>query len=375
MITEVQKHRLKEGVSIAERATAKSSSLPILSSILVDAKKNSLEIIGTDLEIGVRYRMLADTQEEGGVAVPAKSLSSFVSTISGDGVSLETKGEHLLVKSKDFETKLKTLSSEEFPIIPSLKTGGDTITLVARDLCEGISQVVGFSGTMQARPELSGVHFSFAGQELRFAATDIFRLAEKTIFLSEKQTKETSFIIPQRAAKEIISLFGDREGNVLLHLSSTQIMCEYNRDRDPLAPHIQLVSRVMEGEFPAYQNHIPSSGKVSLRMSREELLSHLRAAGIFAGKSNEVRFIIRPKKGDVSIFAQNTETGESSSRLHGEGEGEELRISFNWKFFADGLSQIKTEHVDMLCSSEEGPTLLRPAGKSDFFYLVAPLRA
>ncbi|MDP3981970.1 MAG: DNA polymerase III subunit beta [bacterium] len=375
MNTQVSKNNFKEGISLTERVTAKSSSLPILASILLCAKKSSLEIIGTDLEIGVRYRVLANAQDEGNIAVPAKSLSSFISIISGDQVFLETKGEGLVVKSGGFETKLKTLSAEEFPIIPSLKGDEKVVSMSARELCDGISQVVGFAGTMQAHPELSGVYFSFSGEELRVASTDIFRLAERIIILPKKIAEEANFILPQKAAKELLSLFGDRDGDVFLHISSTQITCEYNKEKDPLVPHIQLVSRVMEGEFPAYGSHIPTTGKASFRMSKEDALSHFRAAGIFAGKSNEVRLVIRPKKGDISVLAQNTETGESSSRFQGEGEGEELRVSFNWKFLVDGLSQIKTEHVDMLCSSEEGPTLLRPVGAKNFFYLIAPLRA
>jgi len=227
MRTIILKEKLREGLSVVERATAKSSSLPILSNILVVAEKNSLEFLGTDLEVGVRYKTLVKNEEAGSMVVPSKFLSQFVALLPENQITLEAINNTLVFKTKGLDTKIKTLSAEDFPIIPSPKENERAIEVQTSVLCRGLNQIAHMAGQIQARPEISGVFFSFQKDILKLVATDSFRLGEKTLTLAKSLDEERSFILPQKAAREIVAVLGDRPGKTKIYTSATQAIFEH----------------------------------------------------------------------------------------------------------------------------------------------------
>ncbi|MCH8048551.1 DNA polymerase III subunit beta [Patescibacteria group bacterium] len=375
MKIQILRESLKQALSVVEKATAKNPTLPVLESISLVVDKNSLEVAGTDLEIGIRYKVLAKTEKEGGVAVPARIFSQLVGALLEKEITLNLVAGELRVETKEQQTSLKTFTLEDFPIIPTLQGNEEAVEIGGSIFCEGLSQVVSIPGQSQTRPEISGIFISIQKDGIKFAATDSFRLEEKTVSFPEPQSIEVSFILPQKTAKELVSIFGDIEGKIKIYISPTQVLFEYATKEEAGQISIQVVSRIIEGEYPAYQEIIPREFMVKMQVQKQEIISRVKAAAVFSGKLQDIKLVIDPKKKGLEISAESQGAGRHSSFLGADVTGKHLEISFNWRFLLEGFSNIKGEEVDIGFGGEDAPVLIRPLGKEQYLYVVMPVRA
>lgn len=375
MKSTVLKNNFKEALGFVERIAAKSPTLPILSNVYLSAEKNFLELTATDLEIGIRYYVLSKNETPGKTVVPAKFLSQFISFLPEEQITLDLRENGLHIASKGYNTLVKTLNPDDFPIIPSLKGGEESVEIDTDALCKGLNQVAGMAGQTQVRPEISGVLFLFEKETLKLAATDSFRLAEKTLALKKGQSYEGSLIVPQKTVRELAAILGERIGKTIIHISPSQVVFEYIAEDDPSQTHIVIVSRLIEGEYPKYQDVIPTSFAVRAMVSKNELLNHLKAASIFAGKTNDVRVKADVEREGLEISARNADVGENISFLKANLKGDNNEAAFNWRFLIEGISQMKSESVELGMNGDEGPTLARPAKDEGFLYVVMPIKA
>ena len=375
MKTQILKENLKEALLVVEKATAKTPTLPTLGAIALVVGKNTLELSATDLEIGIRYKILAKTEQEGGVAVPARLFSQLISFLPEKEINLSLVGGELSVNSTEHQTTLKTLPLEDFPIIPSLQGNEQAVEIEAKGFCMGLAQVVGMTGQNQTRPEISGVLVALGKEGMRLVATDSFRLAEKTLSLNTPQPIEASFILPQKTARELVSVFGDLPGKVKLYLSATQALFEYSLKEEARQRSIQVVSRLIEGEYPQYQDVIPREFVTKAQVPKQELLSRLKAASVFSGKMQDTKVKAVPQKKGLEISSQSADAGSHSSFLSCDVTGKPLEIAFNWRFLLEGLSNMKGEEVEIGFGGEDAPALMRPLNKEQYLYVVMPVRA
>ncbi len=372
----VLKENINKGLNIVGRVTGKNLTLPILSNILISTQKNILNLSGTDLEIGIKYWVLCKTEKEGKITIPARTISNFINLLPEEKITLETKNQDLIINCKNNNTKIKGLDAEEFPIIPKTENK-DFIELNSQFFCQGLSQVVDFCAINQARPELSGVYFSFQKDKLKITATDSFRLAEKVLKFEQKTNKEFSFILPQKTAREVVNIFSENEGKIKLYYSSNQVLFE-SPIKESSYPQVQLVSRLIEGEYPDYQGIIPDKHDVQVILNREDFLNQVKTASIFSGKSNEVKIKTNPEKGGIEILSQNPELGENKNFLSGQingGDKKELETSFNYKFLLEGLSNIKSPKIVFELNKEEGPAVVKPEGDPNYLYILMPIKS
>lgn len=374
----ILKENLNDGLNIVGRVAGKNLTLPILNNILVSAEGNFLSLTSTDLELGIKYWTLCKIEKEGSLTVPAKILSSFVGLLPEKKIDLEVKNQTLHIDCENNKTQIKGLDPQDYPIIPKIEDD-NFIELNVAPLCQGLSQVVDFAAPSQARPELSGVYLNLQKDRLQITSTDSFRLAEKTLYLSEKTGREISFILPQKTARELVNIFSERKGKLKLYFSPNQVLFEYLMAETP-HPQIQLVSRLVEGDYPDYQGIIPKKYQIQISLPQGEFLNQIRTASIFSGKNNEVKLKIIPKKEEIEILSQNPELGENKSSLNGKvseqsDKTKEIETVFNHRFLADGLEQMKGSKVLFEINGEEGPAVLRPEDDTNYLYVVMPIRA
>jgi len=373
----ILKENLNNGLRIVERASGKNITLPILNNVLVSTEKNLLTLTTTDLELGIKYCALSKIEKEGQITVPTKILSNFISFLPEEKIILETKNQILYITCQNHKTQLKGQPAEDFPIIPRLE---DRYSLEVNSVlfCEGLSQVVDFSVSNQARPELSGVYLSFQKDKLQLTATDGFRLAEKTLYFEKKNNQEVSFILPQKTAREIINVFSEKTGKIKICFSPNQILFEY-ATKEASGPQIQITSRLVEGEYPDYQGIIPQKYKLQASFSKNDLLNQIKAASVFSGKSNEVRLKVGPKSEGLEIISQNPEYGENKSFLPGKishkDGSQAMEVTFNYRFLIDGLLNIPSPRVLFELNGEDGPATLKPEGDSGYIYVVMPIKS
>jgi len=371
----ILKENLKEGLSIVERVVAKSSSLPILQNILVVAQENFLELLATDLEIGIRYRVLAQVEEPGKVVVPAHFLSQFIGLLPEDKIRLETTQAGLAVQAKGYNTTIKTLDAGDFPTVPQPKETEQAIEIQTGVFCQGLEQVVGMAGQSSSRPEISGVFFSFHEKTVKLVATDSFRLAEKTLSFEKSNTKEISFILPQKTARELGAVLGEKTGKTKIYISPTQAVFDYTPEEQHIGAHIQIVSRLIEGEYPRYQDIIPKQHSTQVTIEKGEFVKRLKAAAIFSGKLSDVTVLADPAKKGVELVSQSAEVGENTSFLEAQVEGEATEARFNWRFLLDGISHIKGGDLQIGLGGADAPATIQAVGQKGYLYIIMPIRA
>lgn len=370
----ILKNILKNGVGVVERISSKSFTLPILNNILFSAEKNFLRLSATDLDIGINWWSLAKIEKEGSIAIPAKVLSGFINSLPEKPVNLESKDQSLKVLCDNYQTCIKGFSTEEFPIIPKLNEG-EFITLNSKSFCQNLNQVAGFSSVSNVRPEISGVYFSFQKKSLILAATDSFRLGEKKIILNSQQgiTKDSSFILPQKAAREVINIFANQEGELKICLNPNQVLFETKLKEVP-HPYVQLISRLIEGDYPNYQEIIPKQYETKVVAQKGDLINQIKSASIFSGKINEIKLKVDSKQKRLDIYSHDSDIGEYKSFLSVQAEGKDIELSFNYKLLSDGLANAEGNEIVLEFSSQDGPAVLKSKGNDTYLYLVMPIK-
>lgn len=374
----ILKEKLKEGLYLIERVSKKYLTLPILETCLLENEKNLLKLSATNLESGIIFRSLAKIEKEGKICIPIRFFSNLLSFFPNKPLILETDNLNLNLECDNYKTKIKGFNPEDFPIIPQIKEE-EVIKVNSIGFCRALSQIVNIPSPLLSKPEISGIFFSFQTDLIKMVATDSFRLVEKKIYQNLNLEKEYCFILPQSAAKEVVSIFGDKEGELKIFLSPNQIFFEYMMS-EISQPQIQFCSRLIEGEYPNYQEIIPKKFETQIQIQKEEFLNQLKTASLFSGKVNEVNLKIDPKDKKIEITSQSPDLGEYKSFLEGKIKGKEILVSFNHRFLIEGISEIKSKELFFDLTDKEGPAALKSAQpevgrpEEDYLYIVMPVK-
>jgi len=373
MKVEILKENFKNGLNIVDKIIGKNLSLPVLDNVLINTEDSFLSLSSTDLETAIKLQILTKIIKKGKVVVPAKFLSNLVALLPDDKITLEEKKQGLYIECKNFKNQIQGFNPEEYPLIPEFKDL-EYFEVNNKNFCQSLSQVADIASPSQSRPEISGVYFIFSKNLIKIVATDSFRLAEKTITLESSVKKDVSFILPQKPAREIINILSEKNGKLKIFFSPNQIMFEFPM-KETARPEIQIISRLIEGEYPNYEEIIPKKFKNRITVKRDEFLNQIKTAALFSGKINEVKIKVDVQRKNVEISAQNPDIGENRSDISVKTEGEPIEASFNHKFLIDGLMNIKSSEVIFDISKEEGPCVLKPVGDASYIYVVMPIKS
>jgi len=373
MEIEVLKENLKNGLVITERVATKNLSLPILENILISTENSFLTLTATDLETAVKVWILGKIIKKGQIVVPAKFFSTLISLLSDEKITLKEEKQKLYIEGEKFKNYIQGLNPEDFPLLPKFENQ-EYIEIDGKKLAQAISQVIDLTNPSSSRPEIGGVYFLFFKNNLKIVATDSFRLAEKKISFESNIDKNFSFILPRKTAREIINIFSTKEEKVRLYPSINQV-CFESTMKEINHPEIYIISRLIEGEYPNYQDIIPTTFKNCLFLQKDEFITKLKTTSLFSGKGNEVKIKINPKEKNIEILAKDVNIGEAHSILPCRIEGPSTEVSFNYKFLLDGLVNIKSSELKFEISKEDGPCVLRPIGDDTYFYVVMPIKS
>jgi len=364
---------LKKGLNYTERLTGKNLTLPILNNVLIEALPNFLKISSTDLETGIEWWGLCKTEEEGRITIPAKILTQVINNISDEKIEIEDKNDTLFIKTKTFKTQIKGFTADDFPIIPQFSKE-DFIEISAQELKDGLADVVDIASMSQIRPEISGIYFVFKKDAVNLVATDSFRLIERTVKSNNYKNSfsdDVKFILSQKTTKEVINILQENIGTVKIYYSETQILFETNLNEID-HPEINLISRQIEGNYPAYKEIIPKEYKTRIIVDKDLLTKQIKLAGLFAGKINEIK--IKNDDKNLEILSQDLDLGENSSTLEAKIEGDNTEISFNYKFILDGINRVKTKNVMVELQGSSGAGVIKEEEGIDYVYVVMPIK-
>ncbi len=357
---------LSEGLSIVSHLASKNANLPILNNILLRAEKGSIQLLATNLETGITRHIRGKVEQEGSFTIPARVFSEYISLLGQENVTIEQEGNILHIRCAKTTTKLHGLPAEDFPVIPQVEKK-DGYTCSAQELREAISQVIFAAAYDDARPEISGVLFRFAQKTLTLVATDSYRLAEKKITLSGGKNTEVSAIIPVRTLQELLRALSDGAEEVSVYLTENQILFSYQET--------ELVSRLVDGQYPDYQQIIPTTHTTRLTALIKEFLQAAKATSLFSRPGiNDVTLALDPKGKRVILEAANAQLGENKQEITAEIEGTENTIVFNSRYLLDGITNLGGDDLVFEMTNNASPGVLRPKKDSGYLYIIMPIK-
>ena len=373
MKVSVLQENLAHGLNIVSRAVSPRSTLPVLSNVLVATDEGRLRLSATNLELGITCWIGAKIEEEGSTTVPARTFTELIGTLSDQQVemSLSVRTQTLNVQSGTSNTDLKCIDSQEFPPMPSPESG-DGIKIKVNDLKEMIRQVAFAASTDEARPILTGVLVTIEAGYLTMAAADGFRLSVRKTELTSAAARSVVAVVPARALSELARIAGDgdRDVEMILPPGRGQVIFQMK--------DIQLVSQLIEGTFPDYEQIIPKSRESRTVLSTSSYLKACKQAEIFAREGSHIaRINITPggelKPGSIVISGQSEETGSNQTEIDASIDGDQLLIAFNVRFLREVLEVINTPEVALETSIDTAPGVIRPVGDDKFLHVIMPM--
>jgi len=368
-ITQAQ---LAYGLGIVSRAVSPRSTLPVLNNILIATDNGRLRLSATNLELGITSWIGANIEEEGSITIPARIFFDLINTLPADKVnlSLNTRTQTLNIHCGTSNFDIKGIDAQEFPPMPSpdLSSGVD---LNIADFKEMIHQVSFAASSEESRPVLQGVLMEINNNKLSLAATDGFRISVRTAELSASQENPVKVIIPARSLSELARIATD--GNETVTMIVPQ-------DRGQAIFHMknaELVTQLIEGNFPDYRAIIPRSFKTRTVISTNEFLKACRQAEIIAREGNNViRLNFQPQDGapgTVEFSTQSEEMGSGEVVVDANIEGPELLIAFNVRYLSEVLEVIGSPNTILETNANNTPGLLSPVGNDNFRHVIMPM--
>jgi len=365
MKLEINKERLLKSIQKAEKVASKNLTLPVLSCLLFETKENTLKIKATNLDISLVINNQCKISEQGIVAIPAQTISSYISNLpkSDNIVNFELKENLLHLNTKSSDTIIKTQPTDDFPEIKETSSESE-IRIKSKDFIKGLNSVWYSSSTSSIKPELSSIYIYQQDGELIFVATDSFRLAEKRIKIKDLENF-SEVLIPFKNVTEIIRIFDGIEEDLILNFIEDQLIIK--------SEEIYLSSRVVDGTFPDYKQIIPKESKTNINVLKEDFIQSLRISNIFSGKFNQIIFSIMPTDNIFEIRSLSDDLGETKNVIKSKSEGDNLKISFNSKYINDCFGSIKSETLSLDFCGLDKPMIIKSNNDENFTYLVMPM--
>lgn len=367
---------LKNGLQTVSHITGKNVNLPILNNIMIQAQEGNIKMIATDLEIGVVCSVRGKIEKEGEFTVDSKIISDYISLLPNKKVDIELKEKNLLIQSDNYKTSIKGQSTEEYPLIPKVDQE-NSVKVNVEDFKKALSQVVFAVSSSEIRIELSGVLFKFEKDKLIIVATDSYRLGEKSIDIKIENNgiENRNVIVPAKTLQEVIRIlsliksedFGEKNKEINFCISDNQI--QFNMG------NTEIVSRLIEGQYPDYTQIIPTNSETTVLVNRDEFLRAVKAASIFSKTGiNDINLDFPSDKNKVVVSSTSSQSGDNTSELDATVNGEDNGIVVNYRYLLDGINAIHDENIKIKITNANTPCVLIGEKDNSYLYIVMPIK-
>jgi DNA polymerase-3 subunit beta len=374
---------LNNGLGVVGRAVATRTTLPITNNILLETDQSRLKLVATNLEMAISCWIGAKVEEEGTITIPARLLTEFVNSLPKEKVvnkevlpesvdiTLSPKSKVINLRCARYEARISGMDAKDFPPIPTVEQGVTT-SIQLNDLKQAITQVVFAAASEESRPILTGVDAKFEGSMLTLAAADGFRLAVFKLNTAQPVSQKTEVIVPAKTLSELNRLMAEQEEPVEVNINPTKSQILFK------LKNIELVSQLLQGTFPQYEQLIPQSTGTRAIVDVAEFLRATRTAAIFARDGTGiVRLIIAPggelTPGKMTISARSEEIGDDVGEIDAIVQGVEAKIAFNGRYLTDVLNVIKEAQVSLETTSPSSPGVIKPVGAENYTHVVMPM--
>jgi DNA polymerase-3 subunit beta len=379
-----ERDALSEAIGSAARAVAsRSGALPILSGLLVRTAADEIHLAGSDLELTIRVSAPAECDDEGAAVLPARLFGDIVRSLEPGAVSVDVGEDEARIKSGRSDFSLRVLAADDFPRLPEV--AGSGVRMDAAALAEALRQVIPAASRDDARPILTGVLLVAEGSGLRLVATDSYRLGVRDLpgesvlaaHLSGAAAEGRHVLVPAKALGELQRLLGSGGGGGSAAAPGTENTVELSfSDRDACfdTGRARVSTRLIEGQFPNYQQLIPTGYPNRLVVPREAFIEAVKRVRLIGRDRDNAPIRLMMSTSGLELQTIVHDVGQATETLDAKYEGTETTIAFNPEFLLDGLGAISSEEVAVDTLDTSKPAIVRSAEGGDFLYLLMPVR-
>ena len=358
-VTVLQENLLPRLTAAARVASAKSA-LPVLENVLLSAEKGVLHLTATDLETGIKTKVGAKVTTEGSITVPARLLVSIITNLPPGKITLKAQKDVLTVSAEGFSSKINGMPAADFPNLAS--PGKELFRIPAKEFKEAATQVSFAAAQDESRPILTGILLKLGGGVLTLAGVDGFRLGEKKITVAGEGLMA---VVPARSLAEASRLV---EGEVEVGMADEgQLFFR--------SPDFLVLSQILEGEFPEYEQIIPANFETKISFAKEDVVKAVQLASVFSDEGvTIIIFNYDPQKKVLEVSSQEAQQGEARLEIPISGEGKKGTIAFNSRYVSDALNALLEDEVQLSLNSSLDPVMLSSPKDKNYRHVIMPVR-
>ncbi len=370
----ITKNNLKKALFTVSHISGKNVNLPILNNVMIKIEDKNIKLITTDLEIGITHSMRGKIEKEGIFTVNSKVFYDYINLLPDKKIKIKQKEDSLEIECDNYKTKIKGQSAEDFPLIPEVETK-NSYKINIKDFKKALSKVVFSTASSESRIELTGILFTIEKDELTMASTDSYRLSEKKIKIENRNNEEKSVIIPSKTIQEvlrILSNFGegdelDQGQDMNIFISDSQVLFKTEKT--------ELVSRLIEGQYPDYKQIIPKESKTKSILNRYEFLQAVKTSSLFSKTGiNDISIDFPKDKNQTIISSVSGQTGENVVEIDSQTKGDDNSIVVNYQYLLDGLKNIEDDEVEISIVDNNTPCIVKPIKEDNYLYIIMPIK-
>ena len=362
----VRKNELLRELQLFQGIVERKNTIPILANVLIEANGDEMRMLATDLEVALRSRCAASVAKSGSLTLPAKKLFEIVKALPETDVRIEEDKNGVKVAADRFDSRMQTLPREDFPTLPEA-SGKARATLPRNALKEMVAKTQFAITGEDTRYFLNGAKFVLKPDSLTLVATDGHRLALVEVKHNVGITQEIGVILPKKTLLELGKLLAEGDGDILFESGENHLFFEVGGR--------MLISRMIDGQFPAYERVIPKGNDKDIEFERERLTNAVKRVALLSNeRSRAVKFEI--EKGKVEVTSSSSEFGEAREQLPVDYAGTAMTISFNAQYVLDFLNVVETDSVSLSLKDEVSQAVMKPVGAQgyDYTYVIMPMR-
>ena len=365
----VKKNDLLRELQFFQGIVERKNTIPILANVLMDAQGDSVSFLATDLEVGLRSKCEATVSKSGALTLPAKKFFEIVKSLPDTEIRMASDKNGVKISADRFDSRMQTLPREDFPTLPESGAGGGAL-LPRAAMKEMVSKTQFAITGEDTRFFLNGALFVMRPDSMSLVATDGHRLALVTVARNGKAGKsdqEERPIIPKKTLGELGRLLAEGEGDIQFERGENHLFFKVG-DRT-------LISRMIDGQFPAYERVIPKGNDKHIEFERDRLTNAVKRVALMSNeRSRAVKFHI--DKGKVDITSSSPDLGEAHEELPVDYSGDSMQICFNAQYVLDFLAAVSTDVVALDLKDEVSQAVVKPVGAEgyDYTYVIMPMR-
>jgi DNA polymerase III subunit beta len=367
----VRKNELLRELQLFQGIVERKNTIPILANVLLEAKGDEVRMLATDLEVALRSRCNASVAKGGSLTLPAKKLYEIIKALPETDVRIEEDKNGVKVAADRFDSRMQTLPREDFPTLPE-STGTARASLARAALKEMVAKTQFAITGEDTRYFLNGALFVLRADSMSLVATDGHRLALVTVTRDGKDDTiktgdEVKRILPKKTLLELGKLLTEDDGDIQYEAGENHLFFE-------VAGRV-LISRMIDGQFPAYERVIPKGNDKLIEFERERVTNAVKRVALLSNeRSRAVKFEI--DKGKVEVTSSSSEFGEAREQLPVDYTGGAMTISFNAQYVLDFLNVVETDIVSLSLKDEVSQAVMKPVGAEgyDYTYVIMPMR-